>query len=78
MLNDLGLARLAGRYTARDLRKLMPEVYERVAESLSDKGTTAVQSKLRDASRRFLKRFHEILPFEKHPPLCLRRANRQK
>jgi len=78
MLNSLGLARLAGRYTARQLQTEMPEVYRHVAESRSDKVTSAVQNKLRDASRRFRKRFQEILPFEKRPPLCLRRPNRSQ
>jgi len=75
MLNSLGLARLGGRYTAGELKKHMPLCYDQITKPLSDKGTTAVQKSLDGARRRFLKRFHEILPFEQEPPLCLRRPS---
>jgi len=73
MLNELGLARLFGHYgSAVTLRTQNPRAYARIAKTLSDKGITAVQKKLDGATRRFLDRFHEILPFEGGSPLCVR------
>lgn len=78
MLNSLGLARLSAHYTAQELRTKLPTVYDQIAEPLTDKGTTAVQKKLDSARRRFVARFHEILLFEKDPPLCLRPSRTAK
>jgi hypothetical protein len=74
ILNSLGLARLYAHYTAQELKSKMPKIYDRIAKPLKDKGTTAVQKKLDSARVRFVARFHEILPFEKLPPLCLRQS----
>ena len=78
ILNGLGMARLSARYSAQVLMKNQPKIYSQVAESLADKGTTAVQKKLHSARARFVDRFHEILPFEKLPPLCLGQSRSTK
>ena len=78
ILNSLGLARLSARFTAQELRTKMPKIYKQIAKPLADKGTTAVQKKLNGARHRFVVRFHEILPFEKHQPLCLQPSRSSK
>lgn len=73
MLNSLGVARLRGYYkSAGTLKTQNSAAYTQIAESLSDKGPSAVQKKLDAGVRRFLSRFNEVLPFEGRPPLCLR------
>jgi hypothetical protein len=75
-LSALGLARLSARYQATQLKRVLPEAYDFIAATLSDKGPTAVEKKLAAARRRFRNSFREVLPFEKRDPLCFAQSVR--
>ena len=72
-LNSLGRTRLYCHYDGVDaLKRGNPTAHQWLVAGLTDKGDRAALKALADAKGRFVRAFHEILPFEKGAlPLCV-------